>query len=145
MNRTSSGRTSRSYWLLVGVLIALGILTIFSLGLYFWFVAVALIVMSPFRSRPRVFRSGIALFLGFLFGYFMIAPWGCSQTFTSDLTTGEETLSPIVCTSPVGIEYSGAEPFEPSRTPALAVGGITAVVAAAGTWLLSASRNGNSN
>lgn len=145
MNTNVSRRTSPSYWLIVLVLIALGILTIFSFGMYFWFIAVALIVMSPFRSRPQVFRSGIGLFLGFLIGYVLIAPWGCSQTFTADPTTGEETVSPVVCMSPVGVEYSGPEPFEPSRTPALVAGGISAVVAASGTWLMSASRNANSN
>ncbi len=46
MNELSSRRTSRSYWLIVLVLVALGFLTIFSFGLYFWFIAVALIVMD---------------------------------------------------------------------------------------------------
>jgi hypothetical protein len=137
MDASSSRRTSRRYWLIVLVMIALGILTIFSFGLYFWFIAAGLIVMSPFRARPRVFRSGIALFLGFLIAYVLLAPWGCSQTFISDLTTGEEMLSPIVCTSPVGVEYSGPEPFEPSRTPALVAGGVSAAVASASTWLLT--------
>ena len=141
MDAASANRTSLSYWLMVLTLVALGFLTIFSIGMYFWFIAVALIVVSPFRSRPRIFRSGIALFLGFLIGYVLIAPWGCSQTFTSDPTTGEETVSPVVCTSPVGVEYSGPEPFEPSRTPALVAGGVSAVIASAATWLVTASRN----
>jgi hypothetical protein len=126
---------------MVLILVALGFLTIFSIGMGLWFIAAALIVMSLFRSRPRMFRSGIALFLGFLIGYVLIAPWGCSQTFTSDLTTGEETLSPVVCTSPVGVEYSGPEPFDPSRTLALVAGGVAAVVASTATWLGTASRN----
>jgi len=134
-------RTGFRYWLMVLILVALGFLTIFSIGMGLWFIAAALIVMSPFRSRPRMFRSGIALFLGFLIGYVLIAPWGCSQTFTSDLTTGDETLSPVVCTSPVGVEYSGPEPFDPSRTLALVAGGVVAVVASTATWLGTASRN----
>jgi peptidoglycan/LPS O-acetylase OafA/YrhL len=141
MDESSSRRTAYRYWLMVLILVALGFLTIFSIGIYLWFIAVALIVMSPFRSRPRTYRSGMALFLGFLIGYVLIAPWGCSQTFTSDLTTGEETLSPVVCTSPIGVEYSGPEPFDPSRTLALVAGGVAALVASTATWLGTASRN----
>lgn len=133
--------TSFRYWLAVIVLVALGFLTIFSFGLYFWFMAIALAVLSPFRSRPQVFLPGLALFLGFLVAYVLVAPWGCSQSFTSNPTTGEETLSPVVCTSPIGIEYTGTEPFDPSRTPALIAGGATAVVAAGVTWIVARSRH----
>jgi len=140
MEAASPERTSLRYWLTVLALVALGLLTIFSLGLYFWFIALALVLLSPFRSRPRIFRSGIALFLGFLIGYFLVAPWGCVQSFTADPTTGEETVSPVVCTSSIGIEYSGPEPFDPSRTPALFVGGASAVIAAGVTWMVTASK-----
>lgn len=138
---TPAEETGFRYLLVVLVLIALGFLTIFSMGMYFWFMAVALILLSPFRSRPRIFIPGLALFLGFLVAYVLIAPWGCSQTFTSNPTTGAETVSPVVCTSPIGIEYSGPEPFEPSRNPALIAGVVTAVTAAAVTWAVARSRN----
>lgn len=132
--------TSFRYWLVVLVLVALGFLTIFSFGMYFWFVAVGLTLLSPFRSQPRVFLPGLALFLGFLTGHVVVAPWGCAQSFTSNPTTGEETISPVVCTSPFGIEYSGPDPFEPSRTPAQMAGAATAVIAAGATWV-ARSRN----
>lgn len=141
MDPAPLGGTRFRYWLVVLVLIALGLLTIFSFGLYFWFMAVALAVLSPFRSRPQLFLPGLALFLGFLVAYVLAAPWGCSQSFSSNLTTGEETLSPVVCTSPLGIEYSGSEPFEPSRTPALIAGGATAIIAAGVTWVVARSRH----
>jgi hypothetical protein len=140
MEAASPERTSLRYWLTVLALVALGFLTIFSFGLYFWFIALGLILLSPFRSRPSIFRAGIALCLGFLIGYVLVAPWGCVQSFTSDPTTGEETVSPVVCTSPIGIEYSGREPFDPSRTPALFAGGGTAVIAAGVTWTVTASK-----
>lgn len=141
MDPAPAGGTSFRYWLAVLVLVALGFLTIFSFGMYLWFMAIALAVLSPFRSRPQVFLPGLALFLGFLVAYVLVAPWGCSQSFTSNPTTGEETLSPVVCTSPIGIEYTGPEPFDPSRTPALIAGGATAVVAAGVTWILARSRH----
>lgn len=89
---------------------------------------------EPFPFTATIFLPGIALFLGFLVGYLLIAPWGCSQSFTSNPTTGWETVSPVVCISPVGSEYSGPEPFEPSRTRALIAGSLTGVVATAVTW-----------
>ena len=140
MEATSSGGIGLRYWLIVLILGVLGLLSIFSIGIYFWLLAIALIVLSPFGSRPQIVRPGIALFVGFLIGYVLIAPWGCSQSFTSNPTTGDETLTPVVCTSPIGVEYSGAEPFDPSRTPALVIGGISAVVASVATWLLTTSR-----
>jgi|SRR5665811_270375 len=132
---------SFKYWLVVGVLFAFGVLTIFSIGLYFWFMAVALALLGPFRSRPQVFLPGLALFLGFLIAFVLVAPWGCSQSFSQSVAAGEETISPVVCTSPIGIEYSRPEPFEPSRTPALIAGGVTATVAAAATWAVVRSQH----
>jgi len=140
VDATPAKESRFGYWHVVLVLVALGALTIFSFGLYFWFMAIALTLLSPFRSRPRIFLPGIALFLGFLVAYVLIAPSSCSQSFTSSQTTGEETVSPVVCTSPIGIEYSEPEQFEPSRSPALIAGVATAVTAAAVTWAVARSR-----
>jgi hypothetical protein len=52
-------------------------------------------------------------------------------------------VSPVDCTSLVGIEYSRPEPFDPTRTPALVAGGVSAVVAFAATGLVATSRNDN--
>lgn len=135
-------RSHLRYWLVVGFLVAFGFLAIFSIGLYFWFLAAALILLSPFRSRPMVFLPGLALFLGMRFGYVLVAPWSCSQSFMENPDTGVEVTSEVVCTSPTGIEYSGHEPFEPDRTPALFTGIVTGVIAAAATWLVLRSRPG---
>jgi hypothetical protein len=134
MDAASPRGSALGYWLVVLGLLLLGLLAIFSIGLYFWFLAAGLIVLSPFRSRPNVFLPGLALFLGLLFGYVLVAPWGCSQTFSSG--GGVEVTTPVVCTSPTGIEYSGDEPFDPDRTPALITGVVTGVVGAGITWLL---------
>lgn len=139
MDVSTPRRSGSRYWLVVLILTVLGFLTIFSLGLYFWYLAVALTLLAPFRSRPKVFLPGLALFLGFLFAYVLTAPWGCSQSFVST-TSGEELTSPVVCTSLVGIEYSGSEPFEPSRTPALIAGVVTGLVAAGVTWAVVRSQ-----
>ncbi len=132
-------RTNLKYWLLVGVLVVLGALTIFSLGLFFWFVAAALVVLSPFRSNTRLFLSGLALALGFLFGYVLVAPWSCSQTMSATANSDVTVTSPVVCSSPTGIEYSEDES---GVGPALIAGGVTGAIAAAVTWALAKSRPG---
>ena len=136
MDGATSGHATFRYWLFVLALFAFGLLAIFSIGLYFWLAAIGLVLLSPFRSRPRVFVTGVAVLLGLLFGYVLVAPWGCSQSFSANPATGEETVSPVVCTSPAGIEYTGPDPFEPSSAPALLAGGVTAMIAGAVTWVL---------
>lgn len=131
----SSQRTSVGYWIMVVALLILGYFTGFTIGPVFWFIAVVMIVMAPFRSRPRIYRTGIALFMGFVIGYVLVAPLGCSQSAESNLVTGEQTVSPVVCSSIIGIEYSGPEPFDPTLVPALVSGGVLAVVAGAATWI----------
>lgn len=139
MKPTAPRGSARKYWLVVLALVLLGFLAIFSIGLYFWFLAAALIVLSPFRSKPKVFLAGLALFLGFLFGYVLVAPWSCSQTFVDNPDTGVEVTSDVVCTSPTGIEYPEGD-SDPDRTPSVITGALTGVVAAAVTWLVVRSR-----
>lgn len=141
MGPASPREVGFKYWVVVLVLIAFGLLTIFSIGLYFWFAALALTLLAPFRSRPRIFSTGFALLLGFLVGYVLVAPLSCAQSFRSSTTAGEETVSPVVCTSPIGIEYSGPEPFEPSRTPALLAAVALGVGAASMTWARGQSKD----
>lgn len=131
----SSPRTSVGYWIMVVALLILGYLTGFTIGPVFWFIAAVMIVLAPFRSRPRIYRTGIAVFMGFILGYLLVAPLGCSQSTESNLATGEQSVSPVVCSSIIGIEYSGPEPFDPSPVPALVTGGVLAVIAGTATWI----------
>lgn len=106
----SSDRTDVGYWVTIVVLLILGYLTGFTIGPIFWFVAAVMIVLAPFKWRPRIYRTGVALFTGFIIGYLLVAPFGCSQTASGDVATGEQTLSPVVCSSIIGIDYTGPEP-----------------------------------
>lgn len=47
------------------------------------------------------------MFLGFLIGYVLTAPWGCPQTLTSDPTTGEETVSLSIARVRLGSSIQG--------------------------------------
>jgi hypothetical protein len=130
-----SRRTSVGYWIIVVALLILGYFTGFTIGPVFWFIAGVMIVLAPFRSRPRIYRTGIALFMGFVIGYVLVAPWACTQSAESDVVTGEQTVSPVVCSSIIGIDYSGPEPFDPSLVPALVSGGVLAAIAGSAAWI----------
>lgn len=84
-----------SYWILVVLLLGAGIVTIFSFGLIFLFLGLALLVLAPFRSRPRVFWSGLAVVVGFLIGYLAVAPAWCRTSAVAK--ESQEPTGPVVC------------------------------------------------
>jgi hypothetical protein len=124
-----------AYWVIVVSLLVLGFLSMFTIGLAVLLVAAAMIVLSPFRSRPRVWWSGMALVVGYLVGYAAVAPWGCSQTATFDVAAGVAEEAPTVCRSLTGIEYTGPDGFEPSKTPGVIAGVTLGVLAAWAVWI----------
>ena len=126
----ASQSLGNTYWGLVLLLVGFGFITGFSIGIPFLLVGVTLVVLSPFRSRPQVFWSGLALVVGFLAGYVLVAPLSCTITAVVDPTTGAETVSPEICRSLVGIEYTGS----PQR-PGLITGGLLALVGATVAWI----------
>ena len=138
MSETS--KTRSGYWVLVLALIGVGFVFIFSIGGLLWFIALVLIVLSPFRSKPQIFRTGLALFLGFGFGFILVSPFACSLSLQSSVLNGEGQLSDVVCTSLVGITYSGPDPFTPPLTPALLAGTLVAAIATPVTWLANRPR-----
>lgn len=124
-----------AYWVIVASLLVLGFLSMFTVGLAFLLLAAAMTVLSPFRSKPRVWWSGMALVVGSLIGYAAIAPWGCSQTATFDVATGVAEEAPTVCRSLIGIKYTGRDGFQPSRTPGVIAGVVLGVLAASAAWI----------
>jgi hypothetical protein len=132
----SDGRRSPVwYWVLSGVLIGFGMISILTIGAAFVLVGGTLAALAPVRRRPRIFWPVLAIVLGFLTGYVAVAPWGCSQSFSATSTDGVVTTStsPVECSSLAGVEYSGTDGYEPPLTPGLlaglAVGGLAGIVA----------------
>ncbi len=118
-------RLSRNgYWGLVLALLAFGIVAMFSIGFVFLAIGVTLVILSPFRSSPRIFRTGMALVVGFLFGFLLLAPWSCTASagFDSELRVSTSES----CRSLLGIRNSGS-----SLTPGLSAGGAIALIGAA--------------
>lgn len=122
-----------AYSVLVVSLIVFGFVAIFTIGRAFWLVAAAMIVLVPFRSRPRVWRSGMALVVGCLIGFAVFAPVRCTHTATFDPVVG---VDPTVCRSLSGIEYTGPDEYTPPIAPALITGIALGVLMAGATWLL---------
>jgi hypothetical protein len=124
-----------AYWVIVVSLLILGVLSMFTVGLAILLLAAAMIGLSPFRSKPRVWWSGMALVVGYLIGYAAVTPWGCSLTATFDVATGVAEEAPTMCRSLIGIEYTGPDGFEPSRTPGVIAGVVLGVLAASAVWI----------
>ncbi len=123
-----------AYWVIVLSLFLLGLVSLFSIGRAFWLLAAAMLVLGPFRSRPRVWWSGMALVTGFLLAYAAVAPWGCTSTESFDPVTGVAAEGVTVCRSLTGVEYVGLEGFEPSGVPGIVAGVVVGVVAAMFVW-----------
>lgn len=106
------------YWYLVVVLLAFGLLAIAGIGLPFLILGVSLAVLSPSRARPRLFWPVLYGIAGFLLGFSLVAPLSCRASEAARIPPGRAT----VCTSLLGIEYSGADPYTPPVWPAAAAG-----------------------
>ena len=121
------------YWLTTLALIVFGILAAFSIGWMVLLVALAMVVLAPFRHRPGIYWPPMAAVIGFLVGYLAVAPLSC---FATAVPLG--TTAPVVCSSLLGIQYTGTIPYTPSQLPGvyagLAVGLIAALLVGVSLW-----------
>ena len=132
-------RMGRSlYWVLVALLSAFGVLGILSIGAPFLLLGLTLAVLYPYRNQPRVFWAWLLGVVGFIGGYLLIAPLGCTTTAMSRAGTGPPSQSErtaegrVVCSSVLGLPYSGQAPYEPPVWPAyLAAFGVAFAIAGA--------------
>jgi len=112
------------YWLTALALIVFGLLAIFSFGWILFVVALAMVVLGPVRRRPEIFWPPMTAVIAFLVGYLAVAPLSC---FASAEPPG--VVSPVVCTSALGVEYRGEGSFAPSSLPGVEAGLVLALVA----------------
>lgn len=106
------------YWAIVVALILFGWLAIFSIDAPFLLLGIMLAVLLPWRPRGGVLATGMAVILGLILGYVLVAPLSC--TATSVAVVGE-TLSEgtTTCSNLLGIRYEGSGTYNPSLLPAL--------------------------
>ena len=122
------------YWLATLALIVLGFLAMFSVGWMLLVVGLAMTVLAPLRHRPAIYWPPMAAVLAFLVGYLAVAPLSCFAT-----AEPPGAVSPVICSSLLGVQYTGTTPYTPSQLPGLAAGLLSALAAAClvglGTWL----------
>jgi hypothetical protein len=124
------------YWLLAGLLIGFGLLGILSIGIPFLVLGLALALLAPARGAPDRFWPPLVGIASFFLGFVLIAPFRCIATAAGTTTSGGVASirqAQTVCTSLVGLHFSGGAGYDPSRWPAVVVG----LLALVGGWGLS--------
>lgn len=116
------------YWVLVAVLLVFGMVSILTIGAAFLLVAITLILLAPFRRRRRVFLPGLALVIGFIAGYVLVAPWTCASSAEANSATGK-TVATSGCNSVTGISYPENASALPGLLAGAALGAVSATVA----------------
>lgn len=111
-----------SYWIASLGLIAFGVVGMASIGRPFLLVGLAMLVLGPLRSRPALFWPPLVAVIAYNVGYWAVVPFNCTATGTVGGTT-------TVCSSLIGIRYSGSGLYNPSLEPANQVGLLLAAVA----------------
>jgi hypothetical protein len=131
-----------AYWITSLALVVFGFLTGFSIGQPFLLVGLALIVLGPFRRRPRIFWPALLAVIAFDVGYWAVVPFSCTASAgvgasaTSATSATTATTATTVCSSLIGLRYSGESVYDPSRLPALAVGLLLAGVVGSAVFAL---------
>jgi hypothetical protein len=118
-----------TYWILAIVLVVVGVLGAFTIGLPILVVGVTMLALGPLRSRELVFWPVLLGVLGAVATFMAVAPYSCSAT----LSVGEGSApTNAVCSSLLGIQYAGNGVNGPSLEPfllgALIVGVVVGLV-----------------
>jgi hypothetical protein len=118
-----------SYWLAAVVLMAFGFVTGFSIGAPFLLVGLAMLVLGPFRGRPRLFWPALLAVIAFVVAVILVIPLSCEATSA----LGNDSYT--VCRSIAGPTWAGpglynppAEAFSLAVLAGLAAGGVAGVV-----------------
>jgi hypothetical protein len=117
-----------AYWITSLALIIFGFLGSLSIGQPFLLVGLAMLVLGPFRGRPLVFWPPLLAVIAYNVAYFAVAPFYCSagSTMGGTSTSTAGGTSTTVCSSLVGLRYSGEGIYNPSLVPAIVVGLVAA-------------------
>jgi hypothetical protein len=128
-----------TYWVLSLALLSFGVIAMFSVGRPFAMIGLTLLALGPVRKRPMLFWPPLAAVVAWNLGYLAIAPYSCTATQTIGVGAAPGDEGTTLCSSLVGITYSGRGVYNPSLEPANQVGLLLAaltfvVVLAAVRW-----------
>ena len=131
------------YWALAAVLVFVGYLGLFTIGLPLLLFGTALAILYPVRRRREVFWPSLGGLGAFILGYVLVAPLGCTTTAIE--TSAGVGPSHVTCTTLLGnllgLRYSRPAPYSPSLLPAIIVALAFGLVAGVGLHLLLRSRS----
>jgi hypothetical protein len=124
-----------SYWFVCACLLVFGFLAGFSIGLPFFHVGLAMLLLGPFRTYRLVFWPLLLAVIGYEVGFIAVAPFSCSAT----QQIGEPSTT--VCLSLIGLRYEGVGTYNPSLVPGMVTGVAVATLTAIATWLIMRSKS----
>jgi hypothetical protein len=123
-----------SYWFVCACLLVFGFLAGFSIGLPFFHVGLAMLLLGRFRAHRFVFWPLLLAVIGYEVGFIAVAPFSCSAT----QQIGEPSTT--VCLSLIGLRYEGVGTYNPSLVPGMVTGVAIAALTAIATWLILRSK-----
>ena len=123
-----------SYWFVCACLLVFGFLAGFSIGLPFFHVGLAMLLLGASRAHRFVFWPLLLAVIGYEVGFIAVAPFSCSAT----QQIGE--TSTTVCLSLIGLRYEGVGTYNPSLVPGMVTGVAVAALTAIATWLILRSK-----
>lgn len=91
--------------------------------------------MSISRTTPRapaqpgnLLWPPVAALFAYMVGFSLVTPWGCTATSTVGVEGSPPTDTLTVCSSVLGVTYSGPGIYDPPREPAIEAGLVLAAV-----------------
>jgi hypothetical protein len=131
-----------AYWGVAVLLAGFGFLGLFSIGAPFLLTGVAMMVVSPWRTRREVLWPALVGVWAFVLGYVLVAPLGCTSTAVAVTAASPVPQSHTTCTNVLGIDYSGIGIYNPSLVPAVLAGLAAGAAGALATRFLLRRRRG---
>jgi hypothetical protein len=131
-----------AYWAIAVILVGFGYLALFSIGAPFLLTGIALMVVSPWRSRREVLWPALIGVWAFVLGYLLVAPLGCTSRTMAVTAGSPAAASHTTCTNILGIDYSGTGIYNPSLVPALVAAAAAGAAGALATRFLLRRRRG---
>ncbi len=119
-----------AYWIITVALIAFGFIAALSIGQPFLMLGLAMLVLSPFRRRPLIFWPPVLAVVAYNLAYFAVAPFNCMASSFNGAP------SRTVCSSVIGIQYTGGANYNPSLLPAIVVGLAVAAMTALVSFII---------
>lgn len=116
-----------AYWIVDLALVAFGLLGALSIGRPFLLIGLTMLLLGRWRLRPAVLWPPLLAMIAYNVTFWATAPLGCTST-QSIGPGGAVGESMTVCSSLLGMTWSGRGTFNPSLEPANLAGLVSAAL-----------------